>query len=336
MSILFNESANGLTKGSDIVGDIVGQVSVLGLRPDVLHRIEVGSIGRQPLHAEPRRVRFLQLPRRCPMHGPAITDKDESASHVTMDVAKELNHVFGVRIVVQELAVKIEPCRPRCPNQRCQRRDPIMLGPRVLNRRMASASPDTSTKRLQHVPAFVEKNQASIAFGPLFLSAARSGGATARWPLRHAREPDVAASAGSSPVCGATCQHNPRGISLRTIAGSSGQPTRMSNPADQIPRPGAPDPTPPRASAAAPPSNAAADLGVVSARVLVHLVGSRIDASGWPTTHLIQLPQPLPSMTSPAQKAGPRSFDELPTLRGFLWVACTHSTQSAVCNPLTT
>jgi hypothetical protein len=61
---------------------------------------------------------------------------------------------------------------------------------------------------------------------------------------------------------------------------------------------------------------------------------SKLFANGSPTRRWSRLPQPLPSTSSPAQKAGLQSFDELPAQRGFLWVAFTKYTKYYASFPL--
>lgn len=58
---------------SDLVGDEVGQVAVLGLVPHVLDGIEFGGVGRQPLHLEPIAARLLQATYGRTVDRPAVT-----------------------------------------------------------------------------------------------------------------------------------------------------------------------------------------------------------------------------------------------------------------------
>ena len=57
----------------DVVGNEVGQVAVLGLVPYVLDGIEVGGVGRQPLHLEPVAARLFQATYGRTMDRPAVT-----------------------------------------------------------------------------------------------------------------------------------------------------------------------------------------------------------------------------------------------------------------------
>ena len=49
---LFDRVHDGLGQGVDVIGDVVGQVGVFRVRPDLLDRVEVGGVDRKPLHLD--------------------------------------------------------------------------------------------------------------------------------------------------------------------------------------------------------------------------------------------------------------------------------------------
>lgn len=255
-------------------------------------------------------------------------------THVTVNFPQELYDIVGADIVVKQLAVEIESFRPRRSNQCTQCRNAVMSCPRVVHGRLSSPCPHAPAEWLQHVPTFIEKNQASVSLGPLFLSRAKSRRATARSRLRFVPGRAVEAFVGSTLTGVTEFRHSRHGTLLRTTAGLPPGLTRMSNLVGQIPRLPAPDPTLRQVAVAAQRSVWAVGQDAASGPIHAHRDDSTPFSSDWQTRHSIQLQRPLPSTISLAQKAGPQFSDELPTPRVFLMVSCRQRSKFTVTIPL--
>src|SRR6185369_10721810 len=88
---------------------------------------------------------------------------------------------------------------------------------------------------LQQKPAFIEKYQASLPFGPLFLAVATRPGAIVRWRLYSFRGRDVRVPERSNQVAVKLCPRNRRGSSPGTIGESALSLAGSSIPVKEIP-----------------------------------------------------------------------------------------------------
>src|SRR5262245_21264070 len=306
----------------DVVRNEVGQVAIFGLVPNVFDGIKIGRIGRQPLHAQPGATLFLKAANRRAVDGPAVADQQQWPTQSVMDSANESDHVLRCEIMVGQVVVQTKALCPGSDGEGAQCTEAIMSIPGVLDRRLATRSPDAAPQRLQQKPAFVEKDQASLAIGPLFLAAATCRGARRRRPVRSVPWPAARVSGHSSPVCGAAFPRNRRDTALRTSARSTASPAGTSRPAWQSPSA--------QHRAAAPPANVGVAAGSSAALgrhgAWTAALGSRAvpvrPSNGSPTKRWNPPPQPLPSAFSPAPEAALRSGDGLPAPREFQKVSC--------------
>ena len=265
-----------------------------------------------------------------------VAYQDDRTSQMMMHLTQELNDIGRVSIVVEQTTVQVETLGPRCSCQGSQGSDAVVSLPGVLHGRVSDARPDPSTKGLQQIPTFVEKHQASMPFQPPFLGAATFPDANVRFLPRLVRGPAVGASGDSTRVGAAASRHSPHETTRRTTSRSNFGPGRRSSRIARSPKPLVLDPTLSPVPVAAASSGAATAQHAVCELSLVPLVASTLFANDWPKRHCNRPPQPLPSATSPARKAGPRSFDELLALREFLWVSLPECTTAAMHIPLTT
>jgi len=70
--------SNASSQLLDILGKVVGQVGILGSRSDLLNRVEVRSVRRQPFDVKTSGKAFRQPSRRRAMDQPAIHDENDS------------------------------------------------------------------------------------------------------------------------------------------------------------------------------------------------------------------------------------------------------------------
>ena len=193
----------------NVLRNDVRQGAVLGLIPNILHRIKVRRVRRKPFDLEPRGAVLKQSSGGRTMSRQAIPHQNDWTTQMPMDFAHESNEIRGPRIVIQEFVVQSQPQRPRRAGDGGDRRNAITSIPGTLNGRVASRCPHSSPQRLQQEPAFIEKNQASLTFEALFLVAAKFRDASGRCPPRCVRGLAAPASADSSPADAAIAAHIP-------------------------------------------------------------------------------------------------------------------------------
>ena len=322
MAIGFEEMIEGLVQLVDVVGDDVGQISILGLVPYVLDGIDFGCVCREPFDLEPLSTLLRKLSNGGTMSRQTITDEDKRAAQVRMDFTQEANKFRCSSVVVKEFVIQAKPSGPRRPRNCGQRRDPIVTIPRALNRCVSFRRPHSPPQRLQQIAAFIEKHQASLPLEALFLSAASLRGARVRCPVRCVRGHAVPASADSNRVCEANeariLDDGPR----QRAAGSCPERAARSTRTARTPKSVSLATTRPPIRLVAESRASAFCLDEVS-----HAAYSRVarhSSTDTPKRHWRQPPQPLPSMSFPARTAGPRSSDGLRALRDFLMVSCKY------------
>lgn len=323
VAVFAEKLVQGFMQFDDVAGNPIGEVAVLGLVPNAFHGIEFRCVTWEPLGAEPSAAGGEQVTYRGSMSREAVAYEQQGASQVVMHAAQESNDVGGASVMIQQIVIQAEAARPGSSAQGRHRRDAIMSVPGMLHRRVAALGPHSTTQRLQQKAAFIDKNQASLPLGALFLVAASARFASGRFRLRGAREQAALASANSSRADARAFRHN-RDDSPRQIAAES-NPARGARTTRRVRNPSAVSP------AAARPVTFAAPVATTSARALgeawpaasAHRRVARLASSGWPMTNWNLLPQPLSPTISPAQKAGLPHVGELRALREFQWVSCT-------------
>ncbi len=92
----------------DIVGNEVGQVSVLSVAPDLLRRVEFGRIGRKPLHPDAIAEAPLQPSHAGAMHLPSVEYQDDVAAQSTQQAGDKLHKVVGDDVVIDDVEVEAQ------------------------------------------------------------------------------------------------------------------------------------------------------------------------------------------------------------------------------------
>jgi hypothetical protein len=229
----------------DIFRDDIRQGSILGLIPNILDRVEVRGIRRQPFHVQPRSAALQQSSGSRTMSAQAIPHEDDWTPQMIVNFSHEPDEILRPRVVIQKFIVQSQPGGPRRSRNRSHRRDPIVAVPGALERCAAQRGPHTPPQRLQQIPTFIEKYQASLSLEALFLVAAKFRDASERCPPRSVLGHAVPASADSSQVGAATAARSPDENSHRIIAGSCPAPGGRSSHRARIPNNVCPETTPP-------------------------------------------------------------------------------------------
>jgi hypothetical protein len=249
----------------------------------------------------------------------AIPYQNDCTAQVPMDFAHEPNEILGPRVVIQEFVIQPQPQRPRGAGDGSDRRNAITSIPGALKGRVARRRPHTPPQRPQQVPAFIEKNQASLMLEALFLVAATRCDANERCSPRFVRGRAAPASADSSPSDAVAAAHIPDETPRRTIARSCPAPkVRSIHP---VHTPNTVCPAPRQRPIRSVGGWTTWELCPDEAWTVACFPASTPSSTDAPRRRCSRLSQPLPSTTYPSRKAGPRFFDGLRASRGFLLVS---------------
>lgn len=312
----------------DVLGNDVGQRAVLGLIPNIFHRIKVGRVRRKPFDLEPSGAAFEQSSCGGTVSRQTVPHQYDGSAQMLMDFAHEPNEIRSPRVVIQQFVVHPQPQRPRSAGDGGDRSDAIASIPDTLKGRLAGRCPYPSPQRLQKKPTFVEKNQASLPLEALFLVAAKFRDASRRWPPRFVRGRAAPASVDSSRADAATAAHIPDETPRRIVAVSCPAPTvRSSHPA-HIPNTAYREPVPPPIRFVDAPTIWA--FFPNETWTVACCRASTLSSNDVPMTRWNPQSQPLPSTTYPSRRAWPRLSDGLRAFRGFLLVSCPNCTESGL------
>ena len=137
-----------------------------------------------------------------------------------MKYSQKLGRLRPMNVAVLQVVVEADVSMAWRQRQSDHRRQPIPSVPSILHRRLTRGSPGPSAKGLQHKAAFVEKNHASLATTPPFLSAANLASANEEWFSRRAPAHAALVSDKSNPMRARFDQHVLRGRSRQSTVRS--------------------------------------------------------------------------------------------------------------------
>ena len=326
MAIGLQEAIEGLMQFIDVIGDDVYQIAVLRLVPYIFDRIKVRRIRWEPLDAKPQGAGFQQMTDGGTMSRQAIAYEDDWTSQVEMDFSDESYKVRGLGVVVKEFIVQAQPTGPGRASDCRQCGDSIVTIPDSLNRRVSRRSPHPPPQRLQQIPTFIEKNQASLPFEALFLAAASSRGSSGRWRVHSARALAVLASADSIRTDEANGARRCDGTARRKVAGSCRGQVVQSTPMARTPNAACPASVRRQARIAGEPK-----ASVFVPDDVLHAACHRaatLSSTDAQTTHWRLPQQQLPSTSFPARTVGLRFADGSRAQRDFLLVSCAYHSDS--------
>lgn len=311
----------------DVFGNPVREVGIFRLRPYELDRIEFRRVCWQPAGLEPGTFEPCESVRRRAVDVQAVPNQQQRSSQMIVDRSQKSHHVVRVVVMVQKVVIQAESSVRRGDSQGASDAQAVVSCPRMANRSLPARSPHISPQRLQKEAAFIDKNNASLVFGPLFLVGATLPDANARWLLHPVRVLGTQAFERSNRVGAATCRHNRRCSSRGTAARSAIVPVGNSSPALEIPK------NPPPLAAIPKDSFCSSMLALAEVRdaawlsIRHHPPARKQPSSALPKKRPPRRPQPLSSAYPPAQEAGLQSVDGLRAPRGFHEVSWTHCTQ---------
>jgi len=197
-----NALFDGFCQVFHVVGNKVGQLAVFAVVPDLLVRIQFRRIGRKPLHINPIAKSGLQTPHPAAMDHPPVNHKNDSCREMLQQISHKRLKIVGTNIVVFNRKIQPQTAAFRRAGYGRNHRQPIPAIPTAQNGRLPFGSPCPPDGRLEHKPAFVQKNDGFTRSAGFFLYAANPSDAIRQWPLHPVRGPAFQASGNSNPSAG--------------------------------------------------------------------------------------------------------------------------------------
>jgi hypothetical protein len=154
----FERSGDSPMKILDVLRDEVGHVAVLGTIPHQFHRIQVGSIGRQPLDLKPVRVLSLHQSHRLAVGVVAVQHQDELAPQALVHQGQERHNFLKADVVVVDLEIESQAAAYRGYRNPRDNRQTIMAVPAVLDGRLTSRCPTAADYGLEHEATFIDQD----------------------------------------------------------------------------------------------------------------------------------------------------------------------------------
>ena len=109
----FEGLAREVTEFPNVSGAEVGKFVLLPIAPQILDRIEFGSVGRQPLDVQPRGVLLKEvLDKPAAMHRRAIPDQQDPAGQLAMQLAEETDDLGALDGTGMQLEIEVAQGQP--------------------------------------------------------------------------------------------------------------------------------------------------------------------------------------------------------------------------------
>src|SRR6187401_1994522 len=130
--------------------------------PNLFRRVEIWCVAGKPFESEPFRVKRLEVFGRGAMHRVSIPYQNDLVSKMTVHLREEPDHVVGLNILPRKVKVQLQRVEFRRNRDGSNRRQPIVAIPGILQRCLSARCPCTSTHRLHHESALIDKYDASL------------------------------------------------------------------------------------------------------------------------------------------------------------------------------
>jgi len=184
----------------------IRQLAVSAVVPDLLNRIQLRSIGRQPFNINTVKA-SLQSFSTTAMYHPTIYNKDYTLRKVYEQFSNKIFKVIStnIGILYRKIQSQLPPFR-RNANSRYYRQSVAHL-PAIMNRCLALWCPCASYSRLQHKAAFIDKYNGFSRPAGFFLYAANHFYARWQWHFYHVLWPFSRVFGNSSPYLSKYARH---------------------------------------------------------------------------------------------------------------------------------
>lgn len=168
-----------ITQVANVPGQEVRAAVVFRVVPDVLGRVKLRGIGRNPLALHRSGIALDQARRRRTLHVPSVPHQDDASSQASSHSANESARFVGGDVVRVDGELQPQAFAPRSQGEGGEHRQPVAAIPGYVNRRLPARGPGASHRRMQPDAAFVAKNDATLAPCGVFLWAASQPDASA-------------------------------------------------------------------------------------------------------------------------------------------------------------
>lgn len=189
---------NFLFKFGNIFGNIIGQVRIFAAVPNLLDRIKIRCIRRQPFHINTAES-SLQSFGPATMYHPTIHDQDKPSLKMRQQFCHKGLKIIGDNIMVTNSEIQSQtPASRRNRNGRNSRQS-IAAVPAIMNGSLSLTSPGSPNSWVKHKTAFIQQNDGFTPFSGFFLYGANRSFAKWLSPVRLVRELCVLAFGNCSP-----------------------------------------------------------------------------------------------------------------------------------------
>jgi len=213
---------NFLFKFANIFGNIIGQVRILAVIPDLLDRINIRCIRRQPFHINTAES-SLQSFGTAAMDHPAIHNQDKPSRKMRQQLRHKCLKIISDNIVVTNSKIQSQTLASRRNRNGRNSRQSLTAVPAIMNGSLSLPSPGSPNSRLKHKAALIQQNSGFTTFSGFFLYGANRSFAKWLSPVRLVRELCVRAFGNCSPSASRFARLVKDGNKLET---SSGLPLR--------------------------------------------------------------------------------------------------------------
>jgi len=151
-------SQNVLAKFLRAVGPSIGE-GLLGLVPDPLIRVQLGSVAGEVLDLQAR-VPLAELSNRIPLVDAAVVpQQDDWTAKVPQELPEESTDFRVLDVLLVDLVVEPHAVPPRADRQPGNDGDLVMPVPVANHRRVPARPPGSNDRPHQHEPRFIEEDE---------------------------------------------------------------------------------------------------------------------------------------------------------------------------------
>lgn len=209
---------NFFSKFGNIFGNIIGQVRILAAVPNLLDRIEIRCIRRQPFHINTAES-SLQSFGTATMDHPAIHNQDKPSRKMRQQLRHKCLKIISDNIVVTNSKIQSQTLESWRNRNGRNSRQSVTAVPAIMNGSLSLPSPGSPNSRLKHKAAFIQQNSGFTAFSGFFLYEANRSFAKWLSPVRLVRELCVRAFGNCSPSASRFARLVKDGNKLETSSG---------------------------------------------------------------------------------------------------------------------
>src|SRR5579863_9267720 len=143
----------------------VGNRMMLEIAPEVLDRIEFGSVCREPFDFEPVAMLLDELGNLpAPVHGQAVPDHQQGSRQLAQETAEKVDQLWSADRSWVQAEVEVPPGYPR------DRRERLPVEVELEDGRMAAGSPGPAAMGSLAESAFIDEDDGLAPSGSVFFT----------------------------------------------------------------------------------------------------------------------------------------------------------------------